>query len=312
MHCGNCGASAGGDDTYCASCGHPISTTHAPPTPGGGRSRLAEAMQPDSQPLPLARPSGVIDSAPWSSGASSSAPTLGFSGQGSTGPQPTQAIPTPQRHAPGPDEFDYPALSAPTVGVGLPSTPTPATGPALASYHDTSYSDTPYNDTQLAPPQPSGSLPGAAGSGAVAQTAPIPTRVSATLLDSVIASALTSIGWAAAALIGVLASSLPWQAVLALMVLTVSFFLAIVLYNAIYRVGRTGQSWGKKLASVAVVDVGTGLPVGTGRALLRSLVLWLPVLGWLSVRFDGSGRGRGWADLASNARVLKVETGALC
>jgi uncharacterized RDD family membrane protein YckC len=240
-------------------------------------------MQPESQQLPLARPSGLIDSAPWSSGS----------------PAPTQAFPTPARQAPAPDEFAYPAMSASTVGVGVPSLPSPTAGPDLSSY----------NDTQLAPPQPSGSLPGADGSSAVAQTAPISARIGAALLDSMIGSGLSSIGWGAAVLVGVLGASLPWQPLFALMVLALSFFLAIMLYNTIYRVGRTGQSWGKKMVLVAVVDIDTGLPVGTGRALLRSLVLGLPILGWLSVLFDSSGRGRGWADLASHARVVRVESG---
>ncbi len=219
----------------------------------------------------------------------------------STPAAPTQAFPTLARHAPTPDEFDYPAMSAPTVGVGLPTLPTPAPGPDSSSY----------NDTQLAPPQPSGSLLGADGSGALAQTAPISARIGAALLDSMIGSGLSSIGWGAAVLVGVVGSSLPWQPLFALMVVALSFFPAITLYNAIYRVGRTGQSWGKKMVSVAVVDIDTGLPVGTGRALLRSLVLGVPVLGWLSVLFDSSGRGRGWADLASHARVVRVETGAV-
>jgi uncharacterized RDD family membrane protein YckC len=48
---------------------------------------------------------------------------------------------------------------------------------------------------------------------------------------------------------------------------------AIVLfgYNRWYLAGRTGQSWGRKLFGVRLVDDRTGRPVGVGRAVLRDV-----------------------------------------
>ena len=48
---------------------------------------------------------------------------------------------------------------------------------------------------------------------------------------------------------------------------------AIVLvgYDRWYRAGRTGQSWGRKVFGVRLVDGRTGRPVGVGRAFLRDV-----------------------------------------
>jgi uncharacterized RDD family membrane protein YckC len=48
---------------------------------------------------------------------------------------------------------------------------------------------------------------------------------------------------------------------------------AIVLfgYNRWYLAGRTGQSWGRKVFGVRLVDDRTGQPIGVGRAVLRDV-----------------------------------------
>jgi uncharacterized RDD family membrane protein YckC len=48
-------------------------------------------------------------------------------------------------------------------------------------------------------------------------------------------------------------------------------------YNRWYLAGRTGQSWGRKVFGVRLVDDGTGRPVGVGRAALRDLAHSLDV-----------------------------------
>jgi len=42
-------------------------------------------------------------------------------------------------------------------------------------------------------------------------------------------------------------------------------------YNRWYLAGRTGQSWGRQLFGVRLVDDRTGRPIGVGRAVLRDV-----------------------------------------
>lgn len=51
--------------------------------------------------------------------------------------------------------------------------------------------------------------------------------------------------------------------------IAVGLIVVAVLY--IRALGKTGQTWGRKLANVKVVDKGTGQPIGFGRALGRTL-----------------------------------------
>lgn len=55
---------------------------------------------------------------------------------------------------------------------------------------------------------------------------------------------------------------------------------AVRFWNEGYRQGRTGQSIGKKVANIAVVDAASGQYIGTGRGLLR--VLADSLLSWVS------------------------------
>ena len=53
--------------------------------------------------------------------------------------------------------------------------------------------------------------------------------------------------------------------------------MALFGYNRWYLAGRTGQSWGRKLFGVRLVDDRTGRAVGVGRALLRDVAHVLDV-----------------------------------
>lgn len=72
-------------------------------------------------------------------------------------------------------------------------------------------------------------------------------------------------------------------------------------------VGRTGATYGKRLAGISVVDRDTRQPIGVGRALLRAVVLVVTgeviFLGYLSPFFNR--RRRGWHDLAARDEVLR-------
>lgn len=75
-------------------------------------------------------------------------------------------------------------------------------------------------------------------------------------------------------------------------------------------VGRLGQTVGRRLLGIQVVDHINGGPIGVGRAAFRVFVfalMGLPFyLGYLSYFFDGSGEHRAWHDKAADDRVVRV------
>ena len=48
--------------------------------------------------------------------------------------------------------------------------------------------------------------------------------------------------------------------------------LAITLWNRIFKMGRTGQSVGKKMVGLKLIDDKTGQPIGAGMCFLREIV----------------------------------------
>jgi hypothetical protein len=97
-------------------------------------------------------------------------------------------------------------------------------------------------------------------------------------------------------------------AVIAAVVLVAYAALAVVL-------GLTGSSPGNAAVGIRVLDAGTSVPVGPGRALRRQLVLaiaTLPTFGlgtatlaWTAAT-DPSGRRHGWHDRVAGSEVLDV------
>lgn len=70
-----------------------------------------------------------------------------------------------------------------------------------------------------------------------------------------------------------------------------------------------GQTLGKRVLGIVVVDRTTGAPIGYERALVRSVVLLLMglpcCLGFFSVLSPRSGRHRGWHDRAAGSVVVR-------
>lgn len=96
------------------------------------------------------------------------------------------------------------------------------------------------------------------------------------------------------------------------------FFLALAAGIAlavyyIYAVGKTGQTPGKKIMGVKVVDAQTGQPIGFGRSFVRILVQSLCnalcYAGLWSAFLDQppAGTYRGWHDKAANTQVISVK-----
>ena len=52
-------------------------------------------------------------------------------------------------------------------------------------------------------------------------------------------------------------------------------WIVLLIWNKVYREGRTGQSFGKARMNIALVDSSTGSPIGAGRAFLREFLFSL-------------------------------------
>ena len=92
----------------------------------------------------------------------------------------------------------------------------------------------------------------------------------------------------------------------------VGYLLAIVI-SAVYYIyfegGATGQTPGKKVANIRVVDYATGGPIGYGRGIGRYFARWLSqipcYLGYFWMLWDGEKQT--WHDKVSNAYVVPAD-----
>jgi uncharacterized RDD family membrane protein YckC len=138
----------------------------------------------------------------------------------------------------------------------------------------------------------------------VQQTAPVWARLGAAVVDEV---ALT-VPLVVVVLLGLHATRTPgggWGLVSTLAL--ICWIVAALLYAVVG--GGEGQTLGKRLLGIVVVDRSTGAPIGYERALVRCVVLLLMVLpcclGLLSVLSARSDRNRGWHDRAAGSVVVR-------
>lgn len=93
-----------------------------------------------------------------------------------------------------------------------------------------------------------------------------------------------------------------------LMVLGVLFAIGVNLWNRVFRMGRTGQSLGKKAIGLMLLDARTGRPIGAGMCFLRevvsSLVNQVFYLSYLWMLWDDDKQTV--ADKAVHSSVVKV------
>jgi uncharacterized RDD family membrane protein YckC len=86
--------------------------------------------------------------------------------------------------------------------------------------------------------------------------------------------------------------------------------LLLALFYEIYFIGAKGQTIGKRVMGVKVLDAQTGGPIGMGRAFVRYLVLAVTgsicTLGYWSPFFDNTKRNQGWHDKAASDFVVTV------
>ncbi len=103
----------------------------------------------------------------------------------------------------------------------------------------------------------------------------------------------------------------PEEQIVPSIILLVSLLGSVIfaLWNSIIRMGKTGQSLGRKFLNIAVLDE-NGQPIGTGRALLREVVgRWVSSLicyiGYLNAFWDA--RKQMWHDKMANCFVYYVD-----
>lgn len=166
-----------------------------------------------------------------------------------------------------------------------------------------------YGDGGYPPVTQGQGYPGQDG-GASAQphlaTAGLGRRFGAFVVDGLIAGVLTAAGYGAVA--GALVwwlDSGSWAGPAAVMIVVPSLLAAVLLYNAIFKVGASGQSWGRSAFRVRVLDRFTGQPIGTGLSVIRAIVSGLPLVPFTCF-FDSAGERRTLADRAATSRVVSA------
>ncbi len=95
------------------------------------------------------------------------------------------------------------------------------------------------------------------------------------------------------------------------MALGVLLMIAIQLWNRVFKQGRTGQSVGKKMMGLKLVNATSGQPIGPGMAFVRDLVNGVAnqvvYLGYLWMLWDPNRQTLG--DMVAKSTVIKVPKG---
>lgn len=145
--------------------------------------------------------------------------------------------------------------------------------------------------------------------------APVPAsigvRAAAYAIDVVIAGviALVAIGLGA---VFIVLGGAPANAVTVAWGVLLAYLFTIVVSIAwalVYTAMQAGHgSIGQRIVRIVVVDAEAATAIGFWRALLRNVVWWAAcaiVVGYVTPLFDGSGRRRGWHDLAVGAVMVE-------
>lgn len=239
----------------------------------------------------------------------------------------------PGQQPPPPPNFDKGQGAPPPPAYGQPA-PQPGYGQQPPAYGGGSYSAPPQNQYGNSPygaPQGGGNLPPGGAVGPLSMG----NRVIAFIIDGVILNIISLIAFIIL-FTGVIGSAsavdcnytydsngIPTDyscdnagGASAGIIITVLIMFAIVIAAFVYYIitlGKTGQTPGKKIMGVKVVDNDSGQPIGAGRAFLRYLVQYLSNIvcyaGLWSAWLDGppEGRYRGWHDKAVNSVVISVK-----
>lgn len=95
---------------------------------------------------------------------------------------------------------------------------------------------------------------------------------------------------------------------LILIFLGIALIFGIWIWNRIIRMGRTGQSVGKKMFGLKLIDTTSGQPIGAGQSFIRELIHGLAnqivYLSYLWMLWDANRQTLG--DLVAKSTVIKV------
>jgi uncharacterized RDD family membrane protein YckC len=210
-----------------------------PTPPGYGPQDSNQPGQP-GQPGPYGQQPGGYGQAPGQPGGYGQPPGQPGGGYGQPPAQPGGGYGPPGQPGGG-----YGQMPPPAGGFGPPTQPNPYGGPGGAPGAD------PYGFGYGAP----------ASHGELATWLP---RVGAYLVDSLIAGIPGAIG-------NILTSSSDGGGAALVGVLFSLIGLGITIWNRWIRAGKTGQSIGKSLVGLRLVDQTTGQPIGAGKAFLRDI-----------------------------------------
>lgn len=139
-------------------------------------------------------------------------------------------------------------------------------------------------------------------------------RFAAYLIDSALIGAASTVGYGLmfVALFGAAMTGSTTMTKIGA-VLGVTLYAAVLAACGLYflrGIGRLGQTIGKRVLGVRVVDVGSRRTIGVGRAFGRYVYLTLMglpcYLGYLTLFTDASGWHRGWHDSMSNTVTVSV------
>lgn len=82
---------------------------------------------------------------------------------------------------------------------------------------------------------------------------------------------------------------------------------AVIVWNRVWRVTRTGQSVGRQVMGLRLIDARTGAHPDLGPAALRELIhQFAGIISWIWMLFDDDDRTL--ADIASTTHVIHVDT----
>ncbi|MET0811429.1 MAG: RDD family protein, partial [Microbacterium sp.] len=144
------------------------------------------------------------------------------------------------------------------------------------------------------------------------QTAPIPRRAIAYLIDAFIAAALTILLVGGLVVAATLAGA---QGMLGTLLVGGPIVLLLLLaWFVVYTLMQAGSgSIGMRAQGLRLISERDGARLGFGRALLRNIVFGLAcsiVVGYFTPLFDGSGRFQGWHDKAVGALMCDARASA--
>lgn len=286
--CRRCGQPLNAGEAICPACGLSVRPTAADPTPPPAQPWEGSPVQNAGQTVSRRALRMPPEAAPQHAAPASALAPM---------PQPTPPQPTPPPATVDPVPVDpaFGNLAFPMYAAPDPIAAATPTGPA-----------TPAIPAIPAPATPAIPLE-------QWQVAGLANRLAARMLDGAIYLSGLLVVYLVIGVLGYVAGLISTTlgnvvGLVGFLVLFIYFFAAMA--YLVVPTARVGQTVGKQVLGVKVVDIQTGGPLGLGGAVLHEVVLGLMAmpcyLGYISFFTDSTGRHRALHDLAAKDVVLQV------